>query len=210
MFKTAFAQCAVLGAIFSFAAVAVHAQSVPRPDWKVGDTWTVAVSVSAGVGASTRHEEARTVKEAGEGGYVLEFVAKTAEGAAATPEMNKFSRDLNYIAPSGGANGGPQEFKWLQWPLEAGKNYQFESMAQNAVATWKGKVVGWEEVSVPAGKFKAVHLEFDRSGPFRGSASESVWFAPDARAVVKRVQSRPTITRANNVTTTELLSYKLN
>jgi hypothetical protein len=210
MVNVKFAHRAALGAMFAIVAVAAHAQSVARPDWKVGDSWTVAVSVTAGVGASTRREEARTVKEATEAGYTLEFIAKAADGTVAAPEMNNFSRDLNFVAPSGGANGGPQEFKWLQWPLEAGKSSQFESMVQNAVATWKGKVVGWEDVVVPAGKFKALRLEFDRSGPFRGSASESVWFAPDAKAVIKRIQSRPTVTRANDVTTFELLSYKLN
>jgi hypothetical protein len=203
-------RCAVLFALISAVPIVAFAQAAARPDWKVGDTWTVAVSVNAGVGASTRREETRTVKEASEGSYALEFIAKAADGAAATPEMNNFSRDLNFIAPSGGANGGPQEFKWLQWPLESGKSYQFETMAQNAVATWKGKTVGWEDVVVPAGKFKALHMEFDRSGPFRGSASDSVWYAPDAKAVIKRVQSRPTVNRANDVTTTELISYKLN
>jgi hypothetical protein len=196
--------------LISIAPVVVLAQSVARPDWKVGDSWTVAVSVNAGFGASTRREEARTVKEAGDGGYVLEFIAKAADGTVAAPETNNFSRDLNFIAPSGGVSGGPQEFKWLQWPLEPGKSYQFETMVQNSVATWKGKIVGWEEVVVPAGKFKALRLEFDRSGPFRYAAQDSVWYAPDAKAVVKRIQSRPGGNRANDVTTNELFSYKLN
>jgi len=201
---------AVVMALVSVAPALALAQAAARPDWKVGDTWTFAVSVNAGVGASTRREEVRTVKEAGEAGYVLEFVAKAADGTIAAPETNNFSKDLNFIAPSGGANGGPQEFKWLQWPLEPGKSSQFESMVQNAVATWKGKVAGWEEIVVPAGKFRALRLEFDRSGPFRYAAQESVWYAPDAKAVVKRIQSRPGGNRANDVTTTELLSYKLN
>jgi len=197
-------------ALVAAAPVLALAQVAARPDWKVGDSWTVAVSVNAGVGASTRREEVRTVKEAGETGYVLEFVAKAADGTMTAPETSNFSRDLNFIAPSGGANGGPQEFKWLQWPLEPGKSDQFETMAQNSVATWKGKVAGWEEVVVPAGKFKALRLEFDRSGPFRYAAQDSVWYAPDAKAVVKRIQSRPGGNRANDVTTIELLSYKLN
>jgi hypothetical protein len=201
---------AIVVVLAAAAPASALAQAVPRPDWKVGDTWTVAVSVNAGVGASTRREETRTVKEAGETGYVLEFVAKAADGTAAAPETNSFSRDLNFIAPSGGANGGPQEYKWLQWPLEPGKASKFESMVQNAVATWNGKVAGWEEVTVPAGKFKALRIEFDRSGPFRYAAQDSVWYAPDARNVVKRVQSRPGGNRANDVTTIELLSYKLN
>jgi hypothetical protein len=76
--------------------------------------------------------------------------------------------------------------------------------------TWNGKVVGWEDVEVPAGKFKALRLEFDRSGQMRGSASESVWYAPEAKAVVKRVQMRPGSQRTRDLITFELVAYKIN
>ena len=75
-------------ALVSVAPALALAQAAARPDWKVGDTRTFAVSVNAGVGASTRREEVRTVKEAGEAGYVLEFVAKAADGTIAAPETN--------------------------------------------------------------------------------------------------------------------------
>ncbi len=163
MFKAAFARCAALGAIFSFAAVAVHAQSVARPEWKVGDTWTVAITANSGVGGTSRREEVRVVKEAGENGYQVESTPKPGGNPAGTVEMLQFSRDLNFINPTAN-NGAPQEYKWLQWPLEAGRSYQFESTFQNQPLDWKGKVVGWEDVEVPAGKFKALRLEFERSG----------------------------------------------
>jgi hypothetical protein len=156
MFKTANAPCAALGAIFAFAAVAVHAQSVPRPDWKVGDTWTVAITANSGVGGTSRREEVRVVKEAGDHGY------------------------------------------------------QVESSFQNQALVWKGKATGWEVVDVPAGKFKALRLEYQRSGSNRNAACESVWYAPDAKLVVKRIQSRPGAQRSRDITTTELVSYKFN
>ena len=200
-----FAQVSILWLAALVPPMAAQAQSTARPDLKIGDSWTVGISVNSGFGASTRREEVRVVREAGESGYQIEATPK-GDGQAQTFSL---SRDLNFISPTG-AGGGPQEFKWLQWPLEPGRSYQFETMAGNSVATWKGKVSGWEEIEVPAGKFKALHVEFDRSGPFRGSASESIWYSPDAKLVVKRVQMRPGLQGARDITTTELVAYKFN
>jgi len=201
MFKSSLTHRVALGAIFSITAFSVLAQPVPRPDWKVGDTWTVGITTS-GFGGAGRRDEVRVVKEVAESGYQLENT-KTEGGATSSAEMLNFSRDLNLIAAS-------QEFKWLQWPLEPGRGIEFEITGQNQLVTWKGKVVGWEDVEVPAGKFKALHLEFDRSGQMRGSASESVWFAPEAKAVVKRIQMRPGSQRTRDLITFELVAYKIN
>lgn len=202
-----FAQASVLCIAVLAAPLAVSAQSVARPDLKAGDTWTVGITANAGFGASAHREEVRVVKEAGDTGYLVENTKKEGGGAAPVVEMLHISRDLNFI---GRSTGAPQEFKWLQWPLEPGRSYEFETAAGNATATWKGKVVGWEDIEVPAGKFRALHVEFDRSGPFRAASSESLWFAPEAKTVVKRIQTRPGGERSKDVTTTELLSYKLN
>jgi len=198
---------AVALALISGASIAC-AQAAARPDWKIGDTWTVGIT-SAGFGGAGRRDEVRVVKDAGEAGYQMENTKKEGGGATPSVEMLAFSRDLNLIGQAGGS-GAPQEFRWLQWPLEPGRAIQFEINTQNQITTWKGKVVGWEDVEVPAGKFKALHLEYDRSGPFRGSASESVWYAPDAKAVVKRVQMRPGTQGMRDLTTFELVAYKLN
>lgn len=202
-------QGSVLCAILAIAPVKADAQSVARPDWKIGDTWTVAIMASSAIAGANRREEVRVVKEAGETGYKVDNTVKGGGTPAAAPEVLNLSRDLNFIGPSG-AGGAPQEFKWLQWPLETGRSYEFETAAGNATAIWKGKVTGWEDVEVQAGKFKALHVEFDRSGPFRQSASESIWYAPEAKAVVKRIQTRPGVRGAADVTTYELVAYKLN
>jgi len=203
-----FAQIVALCMVTLVASPAAHAQSVARPDLKVGDTWTVGIT-STGFGGAGRRDEVRVVKEAGENGYQFENTKKEGGGAAPSVEMLTISRDLNFVGRAGGS-GPPQEFRWLQWPLEPGRAIQFEINIQNQITTWKGKVVGWEDIEVPAGKFKALHLEFDRSGPFRGSASESVWYAPEAKTVIKRVQMRPGTQGMRDLTTQELVAYKLN
>ena len=70
--------------------------------------------------------------------------------------------------------------------------------------------VAWEDVEVPAGKFKALRLKYERSGSNRNAASETIWYAPDAKVVVKRIQARPGGQRSRDITTTELLAYKFN
>ena len=209
MFRTAFTQCAALGAIFSFAAIAAHAQSVPRTDWKVGDTWTLGVTVNGGIAGTSRSEDVRVVKEVSESGYQVESTKRDGSGAAPVVEMLNLSRDHNLISLTG-SGGAPQEFKWLQWPLEMGRSYQFETSFQDQVQTWKGKATGWEDVEVPAGKFKALHLEFERNGSNRSAATESFWYAPEAKLVVKRIQSRPGAQRSRDITTFELVKYKFN
>lgn len=200
---------AALCAIFSTAPLIAQGQSVSRPDWKVGDTWTVSIAANSGIGGTSRREEVRVVKEAGDTGYTVESTPKGAGGTVPVPENFSISRDLNFISPTG-SGGAPQEFKWLQWPLEPGRSYQFETSYQDQIQTWKGKVTGWEDVEVPAGKFKALHVEFERSGSNRNAASESLWYAPEAKLVVKRIQTRPGVQRSRDITTTELMAYKYN
>jgi hypothetical protein len=209
MFTAGLAHRAALGAIFSIIALSVLAQPVPRSDWKVGDTWTVGITANAGIGGTTRREEVRVVKEAGETGYQVENVVKGGSSPPPAPEMLVLSRDHNFMSPTG-SGGAMQEFKWLQWPLEVGRSYQFDVNFQEQVQTWKGKAVAWEEVEVPAGKFKALRLEYERSGSNRNAASETIWYAPDAKVVVKRIQARPGGQRSRDITTTELLAYKFN
>ena len=53
------------------------------------------------------------------------------------------------------------------------------------------RVVAYEEVVVPAGKFMAFKIEHDgfvRTGNFNGRMVETYWYAPEARADVKHVR----------------------
>ena len=184
------------------------AQSAARPDWKVGDTWTLKFNTTAGVGASAAKEETRVVKEATDAGYKWEVTIKT-DGPVIPAEIRTYSRDLNSLEVVG--SGDPQEYKWLQWPLEVGKTYSFDiAFGGGQVAKWSGKVAALEDVEVPAGKFKAYRIEFERGGSFRSAASDTFWYAPDAKVFVKRVSKRANNVRSYDTTETLLTAYKLN
>jgi hypothetical protein len=178
------------------------AQTAERPEWKAGDSWTIRVSRvgAAGSGAS---ETTRTVKEVHEDAYI---VANNEAGTDSGERTVHVSRDLNGFVR--GQGGELEELRWLQWPLEPGRSYSFEQKSGANVFTWSGTVDGWEQVTTPAGTFKAIKVSFTRSGPTRGSATETIWFAPEAKAIVKRVATRPGTGRGQDVTTTEVIAYK--
>ena len=179
--------CTALGALALLAPAMALAQPAARADWKVGDTWTLGITSSSGVGGAARREEVRVVKEAGENGYQVE---KHEEGWRRSARRWKCSPSPGTSISSRPPWAAVRHRNSSGWNGRSNRDvaYQFEINAQNQVVTWKGKVTGWQDVEVPAGKFKALHVEFERSGPFRGSASESIWYAPEARA---RRQARP-------------------
>jgi hypothetical protein len=77
--------------------------------------------------------------------------------------------------------------QFLQWPLGVGKTWQFEHPQPNGgTFVWKAKVEGWEDVTVPAGRFKALVIRIE-GRPSSGVyvQNRTVWYAPAARWKVK-------------------------
>ena len=120
------------------------------------------------------------------------------------------SADLNPMLRDPQNAPALQEFVRFRWPLEPGKNWSFPNNGANFTFTWDVKADGWESVTVPAGTFKALKLSMTRSGG-RGSGSEVLWYAPEAKGLVKRVTNYASSERRNAIDTTtiELTSYKV-
>jgi hypothetical protein len=100
----------------------------------------------------------------------------------------------------------PSAKPWRVWPLEVGKQWTVDVDAPTYALKQDAKVVGHEEVVVPAGKFMAFRIEHDGfvrlpSG-FNGRIADTFWYAPDARADVKHVRRV-----ANTNFTRELVRY---
>jgi len=90
--------------------------------------------------------------------------------------------------------GEPSAKPWRIWPLEVGKAWSHDtnwSRGDGVTGNTKqdARVVAYEEVVVPAGKFMAYRIEYDgwvtTSQGFRGRIADVYWFAPDALADVK-------------------------
>lgn len=76
------------------------------------------------------------------------------------------------------------------------------------------KVIGWEEVTVPAGKFRALRIESE--GPFQrvdkaiaGTAKETAWYVPQVKRYVKWTFENSTFKGRNQWWGLELLEYKV-
>ena len=98
----------------------------------------------------------------------------------------------------------------FSFPMWVGKSwaakYSFHDRDRGlnfAEVTYSWKVEAYEEVKVPAGSFKAFRLE--GSNPF---SSSTVWYAPELRLIVKRVDERgPSHYLGTGKFTTELIEY---
>jgi hypothetical protein len=183
---------ALLIASIGLFASASHAQSAAMPDvstFQVGDRW------------EWRQFDNRTkLEEAGRSVEVIEdkgFRALIVEG------MQR-PLDYAYVAE-------PSSKPWRVWPLAVGKQWPVDvdyvrpdrstgNLKQDA------RVVGYEEVTVPAGKFMAFKIEHDgyvrTSTGFNGRIVDTFWYAPEARADVKHVRRV-----ANSDFTRELVKY---
>lgn len=194
---------AVVAAIGILPATAVRAQTqtagaaprntaVERPVMKVGDQWNYQViddwkhvvkeTFSFQV-SSVTDKETQVIRKAGSGAVAT---------ITQTPDLNVVSiastsgNDFNYSPDNGD----------YAFPLVVGKTY-----AANASYTKKNgsgsyalnaTVVGWEQVTVPAGTFTA--LKITREGFYKaatnlgsgtGKMKVAVWYVPELKAKVK-------------------------
>lgn len=84
------------------------------------------------------------------------------------------------------------------FPLQVGKTWErgvtFRSSdsSKEVQASLKGRVVGWELITVPAGTFRALRIDLEGTyrgisveGRWNGEIRDRLWFAPEVRNAVK-------------------------
>jgi len=75
-------------------------------------------------------------------------------------------------------------------------------------------VVGWEEVIVPAGKFRALKIEADGGffrldGPQRGTVKSAYWYVPEVKRWVKYAVEQTMLGRAWTKEGDELVDFRV-
>ncbi|MDT9000714.1 hypothetical protein RQP53_15670 [Paucibacter sp. APW11] len=107
--------------------------------------------------------------------------------------------------------------KALDFPLAPGKSWSHENSSLSAACgkqttKLKSEVKGWEEVEVPAGRFKALRIDskgYWRNGCGNDQLSYRFWYAPAVKSIVKNESIIYAGGRMFSGTLSELKSYKL-
>jgi hypothetical protein len=130
-----------------------------------------------------------------------------------------YDRDLNFVAVA--SNGrilreASPSLRSFDFPFYVGKEWRsvFTFQDNQKGLSWTPVEVFWrvkeyDEISVPAGKFRAFLLESEPSTNW-GIRREQVWYAPQAKQLVKRVRERTSAHyEGKGKDTWELVQYTL-
>jgi len=195
--------CVIAVFTLSLFAEAAIAQSVDRPDVKVGDQWKFAVYYT--VPSTTPN---RT--------WVITSVTATGIEGTENGEPLRLTRDLNVIESPRSKDSNPG---LLNFPLVVGKRWQYESdwefkpKKSSGKATVDVVVLAYERVTVPAGEFDAFKLSAREAlsgtspigSQYAGETTRTYWYAPAVRAIVKSVSHNPYL----GPSTVELVGFEL-
>jgi hypothetical protein len=174
----------------ALAVCAAESDPVLWPEVKAGDTWTY-----RRMDYFTNRPDGllrETVSFANE--QAIQTVAK--RGGDDSEIDTTYTAEWNFVSTANGAIFSPDQ-GLFHFPLRPGDaheaHYSTKFPQQGAYEVRhdrRVKVVGWEELSVPAGKFRALRIESE--GRFQrvdtaisGTAKETAWYAPEVKRYVK-------------------------
>ena len=190
------------------------AAQVPRPDVKVGDTWIYRrMDYDA-----NRPRGIYTMRVVFAQRGVIQVVSRS--GMSEEVDTT-YTADWNAVTVPGRVFN--PHTGWFKFPLHAGATYK---ASYEAILPQRGihsrnerevKVVGWEEIVVPAGKFRALKILSDghyqrMDNSFASGRSRNViWYVPEIKRWAKiTLESRPVAGGgAGEHFGEELLSYDL-
>ena len=188
---------------------------IEAPIWNVGDKWTFTGDGSI------------EVIKADQNGYVLKFSDKNClfeRQECSAIFFDKSTRNrANTVKGEKGKKYNEGLSKIFDFPLSVGKQWKwnYPGIAQDG---WGGsrsvdiyenyRVLGWEDIGVRAGQFKAFSLEYVRYNVFpSGSKSQEIkhlyWYSPDAKYFVKCQYDKDWMKGNKEIFNWELASFQL-
>jgi len=194
-----------LAAVSAWAAEAPVAQA---PQWAVGDTWVYHYyNEVEGAMESVRTETVVGVKD---GAPIYEAKIHMKSGNADSAYQRVTDADGNELS-NNGINFGGDGHKLLSFPLSVGKEWDADytrgdGTATPAIVKTHVKVLAYETVHTDAGDFQAYRIE--ATGAFQMNLSkmgamstqrEIMWYAPEAKRLVKYEFTRPSMFREPSV-----------
>ncbi len=164
--------------------VIVYGQDkVGAPVWKVGDEWTLTDDLVV------------TVVNADQDGYAVRYSTPRWE-VTFLCDKDSLNR-LSYLGKDKRIKYEGRNKRLFNFPLNIGKTWKDQYVTKSATsasqeATYRETfaVLGWEEVAVAAGKFKALKLEYkqealDQTGTRPKEGKAWYWYSPEVKYMVK-------------------------
>ena len=182
--------CAIVLGCAALAVGAAESDPFERPQVKAGDSWAyrrVDYFTNQPEGLfrdSVTFANERVIQTVGQRGKDPQEIDST------------FTAEWNFVSSANGGIFNPDQ-GLFRFPLRPGDThearYSTKFPLQGAYEVRherRVKVVGWEDVTVPAGKFRALRVESE--GRFQrvdtaisGTAKETAWYAPEVKRYVK-------------------------
>jgi hypothetical protein len=187
---------------------------VARPEIKVGDRWTYR-RFNYDTGRILSTDEMRVV-----------FSVRGVVQVVSTDSAREGETDTTYTSEWNAVTVQSRVFNphtgWLSFPLQIGKTWKsgFDTVMPGKKISSRNerlvKVIGWEDVVVPAGKFRALKVISDgtfqrHDTAMQGSSRNVLWYVPETRRWVKlTLENRPKGGQGyGEYTGEELVDYKL-
>lgn len=203
----------VLTAVFLHPS-ATHAQEkVDAPVWNIGDKWIFS------------NKGAIEVVSADQNSYVLRFSEDMC--IVESQKFNAIVFDKSTFRRIYGLKGDKRKKytnqlrKIFDFPLSPGKQWKDDEIYQTPLVSAFSmvgdvpyyqifKVLGWEDVEVQAGKFRAIKLEVSTGHPPDQLLSRSLyWYSPEAKYFVKCQYSAAGEAAFEEIVSWELSSFKV-
>ncbi len=148
------------------------------PIWNTGDKWKLTEDVTI------------TVEKADESTYTVNYLTAAGESILIFDKssLNRlYVMDRDKRIPYEGRNK-----RLFNFPLEIGKSWKDKFITKGAIKEYTYletfTALGWEEITVQAGKFKAVKIEYKQSNADEPAKEGKLWYwySPDAKYMIKR------------------------
>ncbi|MFY9317112.1 MAG: hypothetical protein WAO95_16335 [Burkholderiales bacterium] len=105
---------------------------------------------------------------------------------------------------------------YFSGPLEPGQKlswgWAWQPQREGRLKRYEAQVLRWEEVTVPAGRFRAAPIAADlyciEGGQVRAQAKETLWYAPEVAQLVKVVRDGRTPDEGSTRIVAELAEYR--
>ena len=172
--------------LLSTVVCAAEPEVIPRPEIKVGDQWVYSKTNNLTKQVEWTYQS-RVIGVSADG-YRIESKRLDKDAPLDSPQ---YDLDWNRV---GGVYSPPR--RDYSFPLAVGKTwetkYSWVTNDQRGEITYSGavKVVGWESITVAAGSFQALRLEFEVPWRIGGDGRTGqdvviIWYVPEVKRFVK-------------------------